>query len=276
MIKVIKPGLWSTIQDMGRTNWRHIGVPLSGSMDQQSAVQANSILGNELKSPVLEITLIGPELEFEEESVVAICGADFKTTLNGIQVKNNARINIQTGDILSFGSAVDGARAYIAIKGGFQSVIILDSSSWYNGITPQIKLKGGEQLKVVESLSNAVYNEHLLPIDLDKKILSVHPGPEFEMMSDKQKQLLAQKFTIGVNDRMGYRLKEEIPNAFASMLSSPVLPGTVQLTPSGKMIILMRDCQTTGGYPRILQLTDESINLLAQKVTGDQIRFEMF
>src|SRR5690606_9695498 len=96
-------------------------------------------------------------------------------------------------------------------------------------------------------------------------------GPEFERLSEQQMIALKQEFTIGVNDRMGYRLKELIPNQMESMLSSPILPGTVQLTPSGKLIILMRDCQTTGGYPRVLRLNEDDINILAQERSGEVI-----
>jgi len=102
-------------------------------------------------------------------------------------------------------------------------------------------------------------------------------GPEFDLLSKAQQQkLLSDEFTISNdNNRMGYRLKEPVENDLKSILTSGVLPGTVQLTPSGKLLVLMRDCQVTGGYPRVLQLTGQSINQLAQKTTSDRIKFEL-
>jgi allophanate hydrolase subunit 2 len=106
--------------------------------------------------------------------------------------------------------------------------------------------------------------------------MDCYPGPEFHLLNDDQKRQLTQQFTLSKNcNRIGVVLEEEISNDFPQQLSSGVIPGTVQLTPSGKIIVLMRDCQTTGGYPRILQLDDFSVNKLSQKFTDDYIRFSL-
>ena len=275
MIKVIKAGLLTSIQDAGRKDWRQIGVPISGCMDMHSAQLANLILGNDSYAPVIEVTLMGPKLEFEEAASISICGADLEAKLNDIRIDLNTVIQIQKEDVLSFGAPTNGARSYIAIAGGFEAEEILRSRSWCKGVTEEFKLYGGEELKFKTGIQVQNIHHNMSPIDLDEDVLVAHKGPEYDSLSEEQISALSQIFTIGVNDRMGYRLNEEIENDFESMLSSPVLPGTVQLTPSGKMIILMRDCQTTGGYPRILQLTDDAINLLAQKGMGEEIRFQI-
>jgi allophanate hydrolase subunit 2 len=112
---------------------------------------------------------------------------------------------------------------------------------------------------------------------LKKQVLEVYPGPEFEKLSKELKEkLLQKKFSVSKNNsRMAYQLEERVHNDLQSILTQPVLPGTVQFTPSGNLIVLMRDCQTTGGYPRVFQLTEQSINLLAQKKQGDTIQFQL-
>ena len=105
--------------------------------------------------------------------------------------------------------------------------------------------------------------------------ISVYQGPEFNFLSKKQQEeVFKTVFTVGLNNRMAYQLQETIQNECPSIITSAVLPGTVQLTPSGKLIVLMKDCQTTGGYPRILQLDQKSIIKLAQKHTRDHIQFK--
>ena len=114
-------------------------------------------------------------------------------------------------------------------------------------------------------------------IDFKSTTIEVYTGPEYNLLNALPKEQFSKTlFTISKeNSRMGYRLQEHIENDLGSLLTSAVLPGTVQLTPSGKLIILMRDCQITGGYPRILQLTESSINNLAQKTTGDTFTFKI-
>jgi biotin-dependent carboxylase-like uncharacterized protein len=275
MIKVLKPGLWTSIQDLGRPEWRHLGVPVSGSMDQHSAKQANLILGNHAVCPVMEVTLMGPKLSFESATKIAISGGDLCAKLNDMYFELNTIVSINSGDVLSFSGPADGARAYISVLGGFDVPEIMGSRSWYKNVTPQYKLEGGEKLSFKKDMELVDACHDLNIFDFNSNILEVHKAPEFDHLSDSQQSLLLQKFTIGVNDRMGYRLNEEIDNNFESMISSAVLPGTVQLTPSGKLIILMRDCQTTGGYPRILQLSEDAINVLAQKGMGEEIKFEL-
>lgn len=274
MIKVLKAGLLTTLQDMGRYGSRKFGVPVSGAMDLHSAGYANSLLANQRNAAVLEITLQGPELEFTAATQIVISGADLSPTINNEVVSINNVLSVSIGDVLSFGARLSGVRSYLAINGGFEDASVLNSKSWYAGITPQDKLAGGELL-----VSNPISSRHLhhdiTPLDFSHASLMVFEGPEFDLLNDDQKNGLQNQFTVGLNNRMGYQLNELIENELPSILSSAVLPGTVQLTPSGKLIVLMRDCQTTGGYPRVLQLSEEAIDILSQKMSRETVQFEL-
>ena len=277
MIKVLKKGLHTSIQDLGRFGFRNFGVPVSGAMDLVSAKFSNLILGNDENDAVLEITLQGPQLQFSKPSQIAITGANLSPTINGVSIEMNTNISIQKDDVINFGSRKYGVRSYLSIAGGFQKELAFGSRSYYEGITFKEKIETGEEL----NYHSVQINQDLSTIKIDfqsfnKKDLIVFQGPEFELLNEKHKELLfSMTFTLGMNNRMAYQLKETLPNNLSSILSSTVFPGTVQLTPSGKIIILMRDCQTTGGYPRVLQLSEVSVNLLAQKMQHEEIKFSL-
>lgn len=279
MIKVLHSGFYSTIQDLGRKDHQHLGVPMSGSMDMHSAVLANAILGNEDNCAVLEMTMLGPQLEFTCESVIVITGANLSPSLNNSHVNNNSVINVSKGDVLSFGKPISGFRAYLAVSGGFQSDKVLSSRSMYQGITELSNIKKGDEL-LIEPKHHKSKRYAALKIKTDylnEIVVPVYKGPEFHLLNDEQiDKLFNQDLTISKeNNRMAYQLDELITNNLDGIITSLVMPGTVQLTPSGKLIVLMRDCQTAGGYPRILQLSDNSINTLAQKMTGQKITLQL-
>ena len=278
MIKVLHPGFYSTIQDLGRRDYQHLGVPLSGAMDQHALKSANAILGNDENCAVLEITMLGPNLEFCCDTVITISGADLQPKLNGIKIRLFSATNVKTGDVLSFGRLSKGFRAYLAVSKGFQTEDILNSKSMYKGLTAASRLQKGDLIKLIPT--NHINNKYAyvkFDGNIDVDIIVVNKGPEFEHLNDKQiNQLFGQEFTISKeNNRMAYQLDELITNSLNEIITSLVMPGTIQLTPLGKLIILMRDCQTTGGYPRILQLSEYSISVLAQKKVGDKIIFKL-
>ncbi|MGV6832139.1 MAG: 5-oxoprolinase subunit C family protein [bacterium] len=277
MIKVLSAGVLSTIQDLGRFEWRHLGVPISGVMDSYAAKLGNQCLDNDLNDAVLEFTLLGPKLQFEISTQICITGADFKAKLNQQVVTRNKPIVITKGDVLSFGSAEKGARGYLAVAKGFKTEFVLNSRSMYDNITQNTKLNKDDMLLAEQYTEPfTAINAQVKPMHYESNVLTVFKGPEFEFLNQEQQQLLLNKsFSVSnTNNRMAYQLNEPILNELPSIITSPVLPGTVQLTPSGTLIILMRDCQTTGGYPRVLQLSEQAINLLAQKKSGDMITFE--
>lgn len=278
MLEILKAGLYTSIQDLGRFGYRNYGVPVSGVMDIYHSKLANHILGNTMNNAVLEITLQGPSLYFNEATQIAICGADLSPKLNHKSIKLNSRINISKGDVLEFGTRIYGVRAYLAIKNGFQTTKILNSRSFYEGITTQSRVQKGDNIEYValSKQTSAHVNIAVQKTMYQHQEINVYKGPEFDLLTKKQqKNLLSTIFSIGLNNRMAYQLNELFENELPSIITSAVLPGTVQLTPSGKLIILMKDCQTTGGYPRVLQLNDMAICILSQKYTGAKMQFKM-
>ncbi|MFN4762540.1 biotin-dependent carboxyltransferase family protein [Gillisia sp. Q332] len=278
-IEVLQPGLFSTIQDLGRYGFLKYGVPLSGNMDSYASKMGNLILNNPVNSAVLEITQMGPKLKFNASAKVVITGADLSPEINKIPVANNTIYFINCRDVLTFGKRKSGCRAYLSISGGFKTSESLGSKSWYEGITDFSKLEKG--MKLAFESASAFYAAHAaVKINseyLFQKEFHVFPGPEYSLLSLKEKELLASiEFSVDKkNNRMAIQLQEPIENNLSPIITGPVIPGTVQLTPSGSLIVLMRDCQTTGGYPRIFQLSDKAMNVISQKVLGDKILFKM-
>ena len=275
MIKVIQPGLFTTIQDGGRHGYRDIGIPTSGFMDQESAWAANKIVDNNKDESLFEITLIGPTLIFNGSYVISITGGDFNPLINKLPVKMYQPINVEPGDTLKLNHTINGARCYLAVSGGLDVKSLFGSKSFFSNITDSYYLKMGDEIKVLKSSKNKILKWEKLKFKL-KISMEVFKGPEFDLLStNSKKKLFKNKFTIGTNNRMAYNLKENLQVGIKSIISSPVLPGSVQLTPSGKIIILHRDCQTTGGYPRILQLSINSLNHLSQIKTNDKIKLNL-
>ena len=278
MIKVLKEGLFTTIQDIGRFGYKNIGVPVSGSMDQTSAKLANLLLGNDESSAVLEMTLVGPTLEFMNDTYISITGADMNPSLNKQKVLQNKPLFVNKGDILYLSHSSNGMRSYLGIKGGFNSEKKLGSKSFYRGITKREKLIKNDKIKFAKVTSSPMkMNKSINDFKINRKNkINVFKGPEFDLLDSNSKDIIFNTdFTIGVNNRMGYNLVEPIENSISSIISSPVMPGTVQLTPSGRLIILCRDCQTSGGYPRVLQLDKSSIDSLSQKTIGETIKLNL-
>ncbi|OBQ55295.1 biotin-dependent carboxyltransferase family protein [Tamlana sp. s12] len=280
MIKVLNSGLYSSIQDLGRYGFQKYGVPYSGAMDKQAMLFANTILVNAEDSAVLEMTMLGAKLEFQCDTFICISGADMRAKLNGTRIPNYKMIAVKAADVLSFSSAIGGIRTYLAVKGGFKTDVVMRSRSMYQGVTHSHVIQD-DDLLAIEPQSDQSYPKNArLKISKDDFLqsqLGVFKGPEFDLLSEAQQKLLIGKpFTISKNNnRMAYQLEEPIVNTLEPIITGPVLPGTVQLTPSGNLIILMRDCQTTGGYPRVLQLNQESLNCLAQKYASQIIVFAL-
>jgi biotin-dependent carboxylase-like uncharacterized protein len=280
MINVLKPGFYTTLQDLGRFGFQKYGVPVSGVMDYYSAKLANAIMNNDENDALLEITMTGPTLQFTCETEICISGADISPKLNNASIQLNTLVQIQDGDILSFGKPIRGVRCYMAVSGGFKTEEKMGSRSMYKGITDTFSVANGDVLEIVQNPKKLGNKKFLIKSEeshFESREIEVYEGPEFNQLSSYQKKLLfSQSFTVSKNNnRMAYQLEETFSNNLKSIITSLVLPGTVQLTPSGKLIILMRDCQTTGGYPRILQLVESDINKLSQKFTREVIQFRL-
>lgn len=279
-IEVLQPGLFSTIQDEGRFGFLNSGVPISGPMDTYAAGLGNLILNNSKEDPVLEITQTGPVLKFGEAANIVVTGGYLSPQINGTEIKNNRIYNLLKGDTLSFGQRVKGSRAYMSVKGGFKTDKILGSCCWYEGLTPHFRLIKGmklyfdplEQMEIEITSGVKFVDNYLTELKVP-----VYRGPEFPLLPIKlQQKLTSRTFSVdSANNRMAIQLSENFENTLRPIITGPVIAGTVQLTPSGKIIILMRDCQTTGGYPRVLQVSKEGLNILSQKITGDKMKFAL-
>jgi biotin-dependent carboxylase-like uncharacterized protein len=279
MIEVKYSGFHSCIQDFGRLGQQAFGVPIGGAMDQNAMQWANRLLNNSKDCAVLEMSFKGPKLVFHQSTTIALAGADMDARLNKKPIQNLKPIEINENDVLQFGNAHHGKRTYLAVAGGFQTPLVLGSRSQYKGITPEgivlkTKLIPFHQVKVNSKKGVHIKIPHSTT---NQKIIPVYKGPEFDLLSAETQNFLGKNsFTISIkNSRMAYVLEEKINSQIPSMWTAPVLPGTVQCTPNGTLIILMRDAQTTGGYPRLLQVSDEGLNLLAQKSTKDHIQFQL-
>ena len=280
-ILILSDSLQTSVQDLGRKGFRSFGVPISGAMDKYSAILANKLLNNEENLPVLEITMSGPKIMFEDHTLFVLTGADLSPQLNGEAIQMNHAYSVSTSDVLSFGKMKMGVRAYLGVKGGFLTEKVLGSYSMYDGITPKSNVKKGDRLRIAyydSQLEITTSKIKVKPSHFDTKKLEVTKGPEYNRLTKEQRdKLFSTTFEIDpLCNRMGCQLK----NKFSALknneiITSITIPGTVQITPSGKLIVLMRDCPTTGGYARILQLTDMAINQLAQKKENDRFKFDL-
>ena len=277
MFRVIEAGFFTTIQDEGRYGFRDKGVPVSGFLDDKAANIANSLLENQSDDALLEITMTGPTLHFEEPTYIALSGAEMSAELNGNPISNYEVHQVQAGDVLSYGKLKSGFRSYLAIKGGIRTKKILNSRSFFKSLTKVSRLKADNEINYVPNTNYQPKITHIKTEPIHKEHhLKAYPGPEYHILTEEDKARLFNKpFSIAKEyNRMAYQLEEKISPHQLSMITSANLPGTVQLTPAGKLIILMKDGQTTGGYPRILQLSRSAISILSQKKFGDQISFD--
>ena len=277
MLKVQEPGFFTSVQDRGRTGYRHMGIPEAGTSDRVAADRANLLLENPPEAAVLEIAMKGPVAVFEAETYMALCGAELEAELNGAPLSMGQVYRVPAESVLRCGHMLQGLRSYLAVKGGFQTPLVFGSRSYFFPVTPQRQVKSGQAIPYAATRD---FEPKLLKINAEEfwkvEKLPVYPGPEFEWLTPEQKhQLFSQRFTLDKEyDRMACQLQQALPGHALQMITSATLPGTVQLTPSGRLIALLRDGQTTGGYPRILQLPERAISVLAQKHVGDTIRFQ--
>jgi len=276
VIAILHPGIYCSIQDQGRFGHTKIGVPQAGYADAYAAKMANALLKNHEKDALIEITFGQGKFKFTSDTYICLTGADFSPKLNGKLIKMQSVYPIKKDSVLSFGKRVYGARVYLSVQGGIQTEKVYGSRSYFEGITQQKLGKGAilPILPIQKDSSNNFSRVRVSEKHFTTMYLPCFKGPEFSELNEEQQRKLFTPFSISDdNNRVGYRIKESLENNLCSILTSAVLPGTVQLTPSGKCIILMQDCQVSGGYPRILQLSEIAIARVSQKITGDKIQF---
>lgn len=285
-IRVLKAGLACTFQDLGRYGFQHLGVPVNGAMDVYAHRLANLLVGNTPDKATLEITLIGPELVFQVGTVIAIAGADLGAAVNGIRLSPLTAVRVQAGSVLSFGKRHHGARAYLAVHGGYILPRILGSTSTYSrgayGGLAGRPIRCGDVIGIASCFLNPprvnLAYEVLAGIAEDAPI-RVLAGREWSLFdAESQDRFLLASYRIAnQSERMGYRLIGEKVSLIspADILSEAVSFGAIQVPPNGQPIILMADRQTTGGYPKIANVASVDLPRLAQKLPGDEIRFEL-
>lgn len=291
-ISIIKAGVYDTVQDSGRQGYRSTGVNPGGVMDYFSAAVANALVGNATDAPVIECHFPAATIVMEQDTMIALGGADFSPLLNGVPIPLCKPVIAVAGSVLEHAGVKSGASCYIAFREG------LDIPMWLNSYSTNIKAgAGGWQGRVLQkndriglreknhydlSAGGAGHKVLAWQADIDwgdinsRDEICVLPGPEYGWLDDEAKSALqTQVFTVSnTADRMGYQLQEELPyRASKELLSSGTTFGTVQLLPGGKIIVLMADHQVSGGYPRIAQVITAHLPLLAQKRPGDMIRF---
>jgi antagonist of KipI len=292
-LRIIKPGVLDTVQDLGRYGFQHLGINPGGAMDRFAAQTANLLVGNNVDEAIIEIHFPSSIFLFQQETMISVAGADFSATINGEDIPLCQPVIVSKNSILQFQRWKQGARCYLGIKGN------LNIQKWLNSYSTNIKAAcggfNGRPLQKDDVISFKEKNQYknflcdrdfsLLPWKADIvwnetpiDRIALFPGNEWEWLTENsKKEFLNESFTIGsLADRMGYRLQTTLQaKENNELVSAAVSFGTIQLLPNGELIILMADHQTTGGYPRVGHVISAHLPLLAQKQPGDKIYFRL-
>lgn len=278
MIEVISTGYFTTLQDSGRPGFRQFGVPLSGAMDKKAYDLALALLPFKGDRCVFECTLIGPTLKIHHPTRFVLTGGEMECWLDDIPLKMNRVYRAEIGKVLKLGKSTLGIRTYLRFEAHLAVESYLNSVAFYTPITPVQQLKDGDQFHFLDVPSKIEENPVHLNVDdsyLDATELNVMAGTDWSLLNlGQQNKLLTEFHKIISQNRMGYRLSTTVKIDVPKLLSQIVLPGTVQLTPGGQLLIATADCQVTGGYLQILQLHETSLSRLVQKKEGQEITFE--
>jgi biotin-dependent carboxylase uncharacterized domain len=285
-LTLIKSGILTTFQDLGRSGFRRFGINPGGAMDRTAARLVNILLGNDETEAVLEMHFPAPVFRFETDAVFALGGADFAARLNEKDIENWRPFVARKGDTLSFPERRLGARLYLAVRGGFET------EKWFDSASANLKAGIGKALskddeirfkiqesKIEDHKNNYRISSSLLPRYSRFPTVRVTPGAEFGFLSSAGAEIfLKNSFTISPqSDRMGFRLQGKPVHLSEKieLVSSATSFGTIQLLPDGQLVILMADHQTTGGYPRLAHVAEIDLPLVAQLSANDKIYFQM-
>ncbi len=268
-IRVLAPGFLTTVQDLGRYGYAHLGVSASGAADALSLRLANLLAGNEEGAPALEMTLLGGTFEFESETVVALSGSDF-----GANIPLGGAVTLRPGDIVRCGATRGGARCYLAVRGGIDAPLVLGSAS-----THVMTSLGGRPLKKGDLLRAGARvcsrpKRLASPPPPPRRLLRATAGPQAEWFDPEPFYAAAWRVTEESN-RMGLRLDgPPLARHAGHMLTEGVSLGAVQVPPDGRPILLFVEHQTTGGYPKIANVISADMHSVGQLRPRDEIRFE--
>jgi antagonist of KipI len=290
-----QPGIQSTVQDLGRPQWQHVGVPVGGAMDRHAHRIANLLVGNPADAAALECALGGVALQFETPALVALCGRDISASVDGRPMMPWRASLVHRGALLVLHT---GCRTTIAIAGGIDVPVILDArgtslraafGGWQGrALRREDRLPIGRPSPIAERIAADVEREgrtatrwsargSLVPKYGADVVARYIPGPELDALTPESRAAWqSDSFRMSPeSDRMGYRLAGPLLSLTSprEMVSAGVTAGTVQLPPGGAPIVLMADRQTTGGYPRLGDVIAVDLPLLAQLRGGDRVRF---
>ena len=298
-IRVISPGVLTTVQDGGRFGYQASGMPEAGAMDRASLSLANRLVGNPEDAAVLELTALGGSFAFEGDGTIALTGADMRPLLNEQLVKMDRAIAVKSGDRLDLGQAVRGMRTYLTASGSIDVPAVLGSCS--TDLKSGLGGFQGRRLRAGDVLNTGAQRpvQNGTP-DFSQEIASERPEPVLERLArvtdqdgaatvrflwgpqdamfgpDAKRTFTESLYTIGAaSDRMGYRLEGPAVRAEegTDIISEGICFGSVQVPANGQPIVMMADHQTTGGYAKIATVLYEDLPLLAQLGPGKKIRF---
>ncbi|MBO5093120.1 MAG: biotin-dependent carboxyltransferase family protein [Lachnospiraceae bacterium] len=286
-IRILEGGALTTVQDRGRYGYQSTGFSVSGVMDRRSFQIAGALLGKRETGAALEAALLGPTIEFTEDVLFALTGADMKPKLNGWEIPMYHALLGKRGDVLSLGFAVTGVYGYIAFAGEMDVPVVMGSKSTnlkcriggYEGRT----LERGDEIGILGAKTKLpnMYKryEDIHAFTETEKEIRVLAGPEADYFTEEgMRAFLESVYTVtDSSDRMGYRLEGE---AVASrrgvdIISNGIAFGAVQIPPSGKPIVMMADRQTMGGYAKIANVATVDLPELAQSRSGTKLHFKM-
>ncbi|MDO6452894.1 biotin-dependent carboxyltransferase family protein [Neptunomonas phycophila] len=295
-IKVVKPGLATSIQDTGREGFYHLGIPPSGALDQYSMKMANLLVNNNEGDAVFECALLGPELIFECNSIVAVCGARMQPKLDGEPMPLDTAFSVKQGQTLSFNYPTAGARAYLAISGGVDVPVTLGSRSTYTlgslGGFKGRRLEAGDTIAIGTPVKPAIEGKSvpqtLLPSLAKEVSLRMIPGMYIHRLVDAAvEQFYEDTWTVGSEaDRIGYRFKDGHPMQFVereqpfgagsdpSNIVDACYPiGSIQIPAGKEPIVLHRDAVSGGGYATIGTVISADLDLIGQMQPNYKARF---
>ncbi len=284
MLTILKAGMLTTVQDGGRYGWQRYGVPVCGAMDRDALLTANALAGNPADEAALELTGAGCTVRFESPNIFALAGADFSPALDGIPIETGRAYLAHKGSVLALGFARGGLRGILAVAGGFDLPAVMGSRSTYvkggfGGLEGRA-LRAGDALPFREScLWLPGLAERRAPVWTEEGPIRVVLGPQSDGFSPEGiKAFLSGAYKVTVkSDRMGYRLEGPAiayaPGKDGNIVSDGVVMGAVQV-PSGQPIIMMADCQTTGGYAKIAAVITADLPRVAQMAAGQTLRFQ--
>jgi len=303
-MRVVKPGLLTTVQDLGRLGLQHLGVVPCGAMDPVALELANALVGNARDAAALEITVLGPDLALESDALVALCGAEMEAKVDGKPVPANRPVLLRKGSVLSTGRAVRGSRAYLAVAGGIDTPLVLGSRSTclpagFGGLGGRA-VRAGDVLPLAAQAASIALKRYLkisgsrkagpagmstvrwtapaptLP-DGDRIVVHAMEGRHHGRFdAAAQRAFFGETWKVSPDsNRMGFRLAGPslARGEAVEILSEPTCLGTVQVPSNGLPIALMADHQTTGGYPKIAEIAGADIPRLAQLAPGGSVQF---